>query len=491
MSSEEVIAFSENQQSAVIGHALAKPAIWDILYEFGINDKWLISPVLVDTWKHIADFKNDFNKYPVSVEELVDSVKDELLKAALKRSVLNCLEARKRHSWDTLEQKLVTWAKSRTVFVGVKEIAMKYNEGKHEEAYELFQKHSLQIEKIDAIAGTEPDGFISSADRVKDEERERKVDTSNIITYSVPYLQDALGGTLPTDVVLVGATSGAGKTEWGKIQAAHIAEQGHPAHYFALEAEPYEIERRIKYGMLGSWYKEDHPVTPEGMICYKNFRFNRLENEFASYQQRCNDEFNKKYKTLYTYYRKRGDFGLKELDREMFKLKGKSKAIILDHIHFVDLESDNETREMSELIKRIRQIAGSLEIPVYCIAHINKAANRNDGLIPKKEDFYGAGNLFKTATTAIMMAPCHGMVSCDSRAQGKPTFMRIVKCRVDGSVLYNPAISFFNTWTSNYTPYYSAGRLYKGDRQWKSLKGDLPYWVDIEKHIVDINDIES
>lgn len=489
MSEKELLVFSENQQHAIIGHALQQPQVWDLLREFGVDEKWLVSNSLADTWKSIKTFQDDFDRYPLSKDELVDSVTDSTLQGAIGRSLEKCVQEKKKHPWDALEKKLVEWAKSRAIFVGTMEIAVAYNAGKHADAYRILQEKAIQLEKIEAMAGLEPDSFVSSAERMVKEEERRINDSSNIVPYGIPFLQDSLGGMLPTDVVLWGATSGAGKTEAAKIQAEHAASSGLPVHYFALEAEPEEIERRIKYGIVGAWYKNDHPGTPEGMICYKNFRLNRLNEEFSPYKKRLEEEYSK-YKTLNTYYRKRGDFGLKEMDREIYKLKGRSKLVIIDHIHFMDMETDNEVREMSDLIKRIRQISGSLEIPIICVAHINKQGNRDMGLVPRKEDFYGAGNLFKTATTAIMMSPAYGLVSADSRVAGKPTFFRIVKCRIDGSLLGYTGVSYFNTWTSNYTPYYSVGRLERGDKKWKSLKGDLPYWVNIEKNIVDVSDIE-
>ena len=489
--SEESLIFSEFQQHAVVGHALQQPNIWNLLKEMGVDAAWFVSAALSDTWKHLENFKNAFNRLPLSVDELADSVKDELLQGALKRSIAKCVDAKKRHPWDVLEKKLVDWAKARAVFVGSKQIATLWNDGKQADAYKLLQDTATQLENIEAAAGLEPDGFMSAADRVKQEEEARNMDSKNIIKWAVPYLQDSMGGLLPTDVALIGATSGAGKTELGKLQAQKTASEGFPVHYFALEAEPFEIERRIKYGMLGQYYKFDHPGTPEGMISYRRFRHSELQQEFAPYVDKVHEEFDTKYKTLYTYYRKRGDFGIRQLDREIAKLKGKSRLVVLDHIHFMDMETDNETREMSLLIKRIRQISMGLSIPMVIIAHINKAGNRYGGLVPDKEDFYGAGNLFKTATVAVMMAPARGMVTADSRAVGKPTFMRPVKVRVDNSSLWTPGISFFNSWTLDYSPYYSVGRFDKGGRRWSSMKGDLPYWVNIENNIVDISDIEA
>lgn len=491
MSVSELLVFSETQQQAIIGHALQQPKIWDTLQEFGVDDKWLVSNNLVDVYKQLQSFKETFGRNPASVDEMSDFVTDPLLNKSVITCLQNCVKIKNRFPWDGLEKKLVGWAKSRKIFTFTKDLVEKYNAGKHDDAYNLLQESAVALQRIDSIAGMEPDGFVSSAERVKNEAELRKKDIARTVPYAFPYLNDALGGILPTDVMLWSATSGAGKTEAAKIQAAFTAKTLHlPVHYFALEAEPDEIERRIKYGLLGSAYKQDHPGTPPGMICYKNFRLSRLEAEFAPYVQGANDIFDRDYSTMYTYYRKRGDFGLRELDRQILQLKGRSSLVIIDHIHFVDLSTDDENREMKELIKRIKQVATNLEIPIMCVAHINKSGARSQLLIPSKEDIHGSSDLYKIATVAIMMAPARGLVSSDSRACGKPTFFRVVKARIDNGLDFYPGIAFYNPWTANYTPYYSVGKLEKGEKKWVSLKGDLPYWINIENNITDVSDIE-
>jgi hypothetical protein len=491
MPTQELLAFSEEQQQAVVGHLLQHPKIWDSLSIFGINEKWLKEGALTDFWHHLESFKKQYNRLPQSANEIVDFVLDPQLKGAAQRTIAKCVEAKKKHSWDVLERKLVGWAKSRLIFTSTEELAKKYNAGLHEEAYQILQQNAIELQKIDSIAGLEPDGFVSAAIRIKGEAIRREDDAKNSVPYSIPYLQDATHGMLPTEVILLGATSGAGKTEAAKIQAAFTAKTlKEPVHYFALEAEPDEIERRIKYGIMGRQYKEDHTAIPVGLISYANYRKNRIVAELGPYEQMAEEEFEKNYSTLYTYYRKRGDFGKDELVREMWKLKGTSRLIIVDHIHFMDLDGNNETKEMTELIKAIRDMSGILETPIMLVAHITEKGVRHQELIPRKEDFYGASNLFKVSTTAIMMSPARGLASSDSRTFGVPTFMKIVKGRLDNSLQYYPGISFFNTYTSDYTPYYSVGQMTNGNRKWVSLKGELPNWVNIEANCCDVNDIE-
>jgi len=490
MADEGLLVFSESQQQAVLGHALQNPKIFEILDEIGVDEKWMVTNALADCYKNVLGFRKTYERTPKSAEELTDYVTDELIKASIQRTLSKCVESKKRHAWDGLEKHLVTWAKSRHVYTSLKELAEKYNEGKHQEAYDLLEESSVRLQQIESCVGLEPDGFKAATERIQNHTDRRAADAAKTVPFAIKYLQDLTGGMLPTDIALFGATSGAGKTEAAKIQAAFLARQQLDVHYFALEAEPDEIEMRILYGIMARMYKEEHTNIPLGMISYGNWRKYRLENELGPYQKRADEEFAKDYSTLHTYYRRRGDFGISQMRKQMLALKGHSRQILLDHIHFLDMETDNEVREMSDLVKQVRGIAALIEIPIILVAHITEKGVKHNELVPRKEDFYGASNLFKTVTTAIMMAPVFGFSASDARACGKPTFLRVVKARLDNSAQYYPGIVFFDPFTNNYTPHYSVGKFEKGNRKWSSLKGDMPYWVDMENNVVDVSDVE-
>lgn len=490
MADESLLVFSESQQLAVVGHALQNPKIWDILDDIGVDEKWMVTNALADCYKQISGFRETYERSPKSGEELTDYITDELIKASVQRTLSKCVESKKRHAWDGLEKHLVTWAKSRHVYTSLKELADKYNEGKHQDAYSLLEKASVELQRIESCVGLEPDGFKSATERIKNHTDRRAADAAKTVPFAIKYLQDLTGGMLPTDIVLWGATSGAGKTEAAKIQAEFLARQHLDVHYFALEAEPDEIEMRIIYGLMARMYREEHTRIPLGMISYGNWRKFRLENELGPYQKRAEEEFTQNYSTLHTYYRRRGDFGMSQMRKQMMALKDKSRLILLDHIHFLDMETDNEVREMSDLVKSVRGIAALIEVPVILVAHITEKGVKHKELVPRKEDFYGASNLFKTVTTAIMMAPVFGFTASDARALGKATFLRVVKARLDNSAQYYPGIVFFDPFTNNYTQYYSVGKFDKGNCKWSSLKGDMPYWVDMDNNVIDVSDIE-
>jgi replicative DNA helicase len=63
-------------------------------------------------------------------------------------------------------------------------------------------------------------------------------DTDKNCYFGVTYLDAALKGICPNDLILIGATSGAGKTELCAQIARINAKLGKRVNYIALEAEP-------------------------------------------------------------------------------------------------------------------------------------------------------------------------------------------------------------------------------------------------------------
>ena len=486
----EPIAFSEAQQKAILGHGILRPDIFSALEDLNVDKNWFQDPPMGVFWEHVVAFRRNNDRYPITWDEVIDSIKDEdLYRKAAARSAEACTEQATNYQWDILEKKIIQWAKARVIINRVKEISQKYIEGKVDEARLLFTDGTAELQKVDSTMGLTQDTFISSALRVKLEEKERLAEHEKILPYGIDYLNDCLRGILPSDVVLLGAGTGIGKTEAAKICAAKVAkERKLDVHYFALEAENNEIERRIKYGMMGRWYREDHENIPAGMISYANWRYNRLENELGAYKQRAEEEFKKDYSTLHTYYAVKGTFSIRDLEREIYKLKGKSSLVVLDHLHYIDL-GENENQDMTKVVKSIKYMASSLSIPFILVAHIKKEdKRRGKELVPDLDAFHGTSNIVKICTQAIMLAPAWNFVSADARTQGLPTFIRAVKVRVDGSAMHYTGLCFFDTYTNQYTPYYGVGRLDQMGNKWKPAE-KYPFWASEQRLIRDCSEI--
>lgn len=245
----------------------------------------------------------------------------------------------------------------------------------------------------------------------------------NVLSFGVSYLDEACVGILQNDLILIGAHSGGGKTQLCVNIAKHNAEKNKRVHYIALEAEPMEIERRIKYQLFCKHLKNQnfHPRYPE-------WRLGEYSVNYAEVEASAADEFKNKYKTLFTYY-KRGDFTVRDLIITVSAIADESDLIIVDHVHYFDYEDDNENRAVKEIAKTARELALENSKPIILVSHLRKKDSKNPELAPGLEEFHGSSDLYKIATKSLTIGP--GEVTPRSTIQ---TYFRIVKERFDGSV---------------------------------------------------------
>src|SRR5690348_4241502 len=111
--------------------------------------------------------------------------------------------------------------------------------------------------------------FDNFGGRIKGERVERLEMAKRRLSFGVKFLDDALGGIAQKDIVLLGAKTGIGKTTMASIIAESNAEKGRHVHYFALEAEDREIERRIKFRILSRLaYQRSVSKFKQGRINY-------------------------------------------------------------------------------------------------------------------------------------------------------------------------------------------------------------------------------
>lgn len=315
--------------------------------------------------------------------------------------------------------------------------------------------------------------FKSAGDRAIGEKAERRHLSDRLIPYHVPFLDDYLRGILPHDLTLLGADTGVGKTDLAATIARKTAATGRTVHYFALEAEPNEIERRTKYGIIAQW-AADRRLPFLSQLNYVDWYLGRCDGIIGSLDRDADVEMRAKYKTLHTYY-KGAQFGADDIKRLILAVQTVSDLIVIDHLHYVDIDDDNENRGLRTLIKTIRDTALGCGRPVLLVVHLRKGEGaRREPLVPSMERVHGSSDIAKMATNAIMLsrAPFRGREWWFS-----PTFISIPKFRMGGACRL-VAMSNYDIRTRAYEPDYTLGQLEDFGVNWTEVEPDKrPPWA--------------
>lgn len=318
-------------------------------------------------------------------------------------------------------------------------------------------------------------GFKSSGERIVGERARRIEKSKRQLPYHHTFLDDCLRSIMPHDLILIGAETGVGKTELARAIAMRNAAEGKRAHYFALEAEPDEIEMRGKFVELSSlvFRRKEHL---RGKFNYSDWYRGRFDKDVADLEAEAEHAFASKYRTLKTYYRG-AKFDYETINKLFLAIQDETDLIVLDHLHYIDVADDNENRGFKAAIMTIRNASLLIGRPVILVVHLRKRDQRSKALVPSLGDVHGSSDITKVCTHAIMLARASRSAFDYEREGHANTFFSVPKDRVAGASDHL-ALCLFDWRKRQYAPTYTLGKQSKGGDTFEPLgRDEVPHWA--------------
>lgn len=312
------------------------------------------------------------------------------------------------------------------------------------------------------------EGFKPSSERLAGEREKRHALAGRVMPFGISYLDDYCVGIHPTDLVVLCAASGAGKTTIAALIAQMASARGKKVHFFALEAFKGEIEQRMLFRELCDVMREREF---KGFITYQQWMYSTVETPEAL-ELEAQRRFEKRVAGMFTYYR--GEkFTADDITRRFAEVRASTDLIVLDHLHYVDSDDANENRALKEITKAIRDAALAMERPVIVVAHLRKRDRKNPRLIPEMEDVHGSSDVVKIATKVIALAPARDNPSGDPSKSN--TYMQVVKDRITGATGY-AAMCEYDLSKLQYSDTYVVGRLSFSGEEFEDI-AKKPHWA--------------
>lgn len=316
-------------------------------------------------------------------------------------------------------------------------------------------------------------GFVSMPQRLVGERRHRAELATNALQYHQTFFDDYLKALLPNDLVCITAPTGIGKTDLALSIAAANARLSVPVHYFALEAAERELERRTKYSILARLvYRARHPQAY--LLNYDDWFLGRCDEICDEFEAEAEAAMQRTLATLHTYYRG-SKFDPEDLARGIFEVAKSTRLIIVDHLHYVDNDDDDEHRALGDTVKVVRDVSLRIGRPVILVAHLRKRDRRSRQLFVEVEDISGSKHVVNICTQVLSLQPALDLES--PKWFLAPTYLQVLKHRGSGA-LRMVAVAMFDRRTRAYEPYYSLGTT-KGGTKWEPLKEleQAPPWA--------------
>jgi len=315
--------------------------------------------------------------------------------------------------------------------------------------------------------------FETLTEQLSGEQEDRLKNASNVLSFGIPYLDDAMVGIFKNDLVVLAGGSGGGKSEVATHISLVNALMGKKVYHLALEAERKEIARRMLFKRLAHYfYENSRNITerPSYLRWYAGLQEDLLGPYHADAVRDLQD-----FSNLKIFYRG-ANFGMKELEQIFSSVKFDADLITLDHLHYVDFDSENENSAYKAIVKQIRDLALAHGIPVLLVAHVRKSDRRNASPVPGQEDIHGSSDIFKIATKVVTLAPAKDQaVTPETKTYRFPTYFKIAKCRQDGSLSWFTALTTFDMSKSDYDPDYLVGD-FNSENEFQKLL-NKPFWA--------------
>lgn len=255
-------------------------------------------------------------------------------------------------------------------------------------------------------------------------------------------LDEALQGVMPNDFIVIGASTGAGKTALATKIARTAALEGKKVALFALEAYEGEISDRMKFPQIaGKWFKaKGYPLNYK---MWKRGEYNSLglpemEKVIIDSTPKCVQD------NLLVRYRTTSEYSVDDFlhEIECLTYRDKIDLIVVDHLHYFSLPDDqSENRALKRIVNTLRDYGLLQEIPIVLFAHMRKKPYGSKSPVPSLDEFHGSSEITKNATAVITFAPAFD-IKMPTTYQF-PTYIQVGKDRFNGAIKrYTMAASF-------------------------------------------------
>lgn len=215
-------------------------------------------------------------------------------------------------------------------------------------------------------------------------------------SYPIACLNDFLYGIMPSELIVIGADTGVGKSwlanEFARINALNKKK----VYLFSLEGDESEVIERFRYNIISTEYFK----SPDGRdMSYTNYLLGKVEIE-KSWEKKADDEIKKMQGYLEIFDKSEG-LNIDTLTQQMANIKD-ADLVVIDHLHYFFFRDDKpESVQISDIMRRIKDLTEINHIPVVLVSHLRK--KDKDRGIPDNDDLMGSSNIAKIATKTILL----------------------------------------------------------------------------------------
>jgi replicative DNA helicase len=367
------------------------------------------------------------------------------------------------------------------VEIGIKRELIQLASTMHQEAYEdtsdafkMVEQANLGLQNIlDAAIATRAERTMKEiALSALSELQARQSGKHSGLDSGFPVLDQLLNGFHKTDLIIVGARPGMGKTAFAMQAGKNVAERGDPVGIFSLEMSSNQLVERLAIGDS----EIDSDLVKKGAL--QPYEFDRYMESMG------------KLSNLPLYIDDTPFMTIVELRARAMRMKTKYgvKMIIVDYLQLIKGLNEfgqkmSRDQEIGVISRTLKGIAKELDIPIIALAQLSRGVETRGGLKkPGLSDLRESGSIEQDADVVMFLyRPEYYKITQDE--DGNSTHglcMVLVEKHRNGST-GEVDLKFVGKFTK-FMPWISDGRSYNphterqkfADKHYKNPTEELP-----------------
>ncbi len=213
-----------------------------------------------------------------------------------------------------------------------------------------------------------------------------------IIHFGLPFLDEKLIGIFPAELIVVGGSTGSGKTSLARDIAFNVGLQNKKILYYMLEDHFVNSKKIQHYFSINRLrYEEGKKKFPLEAFLTGSIDKDLLKSYFKKL---------KKHKTVHKgliWRRGRVEATPDKILEDIKEATKTNDLIIIDHLHYLSYSDSNRQLEIESFMRRLSTIVKETSARIILLAHYKKLGGKK----PTDESFKDAQAIPQNATTTI------------------------------------------------------------------------------------------
>lgn len=310
--------------------------------------------------------------------------------------------------------------------------------------------------------------------------RERRAEVNKtVVQYGVSFMDDATGGIGAGELVIIGAATGAGKTETLSAIAQNVAKTDRVCFY-ALEAHDLEIQERILYRMVSDAYfgleVGRRPKLATGFLNFYDYHRGFYGNALDAIENQILPEFERVTKNITFIYPTEVQPELLSLDVEA-RIQDGYALFVVDHLHALEYGAD-ELDGIKRALRVCDRIVNHKRTAMIMASHLRKGDKFQRGF-PDLNELHGSSEISKKAT-GVFLIGAHTGGGFGAEDHEIPTIIHAGKFRLDGGVKAWFGLHKFDIRARRFSSNYvlmKRGFNDRGKEVFDAFQGAKPIWA--------------